>query len=621
MNTFESLVASFEKGDSFLSTLNAVESMATSAKVGDIAYFMGRIDEVLLNQSDNSSTAGNKRMSGLPADLTPRKRKRVNIYDEDDVTPSTYTVESAHTAKTALCCTMLEVVNGIEHIYLDTTLKRKAAAILKLQATSREIADIEEQMSELYDKRQWWEDALVELSSDNVFLGALETNLLQGELAYKKYQDIREVSGLLYLLGPDFERLCSVRQDALAEILKLQRNPKKKEVANSSNCRRCREYFGKTGPVCWHCLCYEDKLHIYRTQIITSSQRQVARLRTVGKQSQELGGVNELFQVDDDVEVRKFDEGILDGAYIMIMKLLKSFVNRYNKQQFVEISKLELKWVELIVREMYEMEAVWARYLDILKRYDELDQCKLRVQLDMGGGTAVEAGVDSYKPFQLDPELESTYVQLVDADLHLQEAKASLNFYRTQTRHHVSSGETKELSVSSHCDVDDEVADKCIICMESLTYLDDTTSVKEVPHEEMTVVLPCAHRFHLACAVSWIRPYRRCPLCKQGAKLDDIMTVTRRTAPLALKPETENAQLLVQYLDNPVSKDEHIESYVHAMKEDFSSVNNEVKGRWGVKVDAIVTDLMLLLAHPAQAEQKVIIFSQWQEVRVCCLRQ
>eukprot|EP01031_Cornospumella_fuschlensis_P031875 gene31875-38540_t len=96
LNTCESLARHLGKSDGLLPTLNAVESIARNAKVSDIGSFMNKIDDIVndlnLSEGNRVMTEGNsasKRMLGVTTvDLTPRKRSRVDVYDEGDVTPS-----------------------------------------------------------------------------------------------------------------------------------------------------------------------------------------------------------------------------------------------------------------------------------------------------------------------------------------------------------------------------------------------------------------------------------------------------------------------------------------------------------------------------------------------------
>eukprot|EP01031_Cornospumella_fuschlensis_P031877 gene31877-38542_t len=96
LNTYESLAGHLGKSDGLLPTLNAVESIARNARISDIGSFMNKIDNILndlnLSEGNRVMTEGNsaiKRMLGVTSvDLTPRKRSRVDVYDEGDVTPS-----------------------------------------------------------------------------------------------------------------------------------------------------------------------------------------------------------------------------------------------------------------------------------------------------------------------------------------------------------------------------------------------------------------------------------------------------------------------------------------------------------------------------------------------------
>lgn len=497
----------------------------------------------------------------------------------------------------------------------------RVAACVSLKDIHNETLQVEQQLRDLCSERSWWGDALSELASNHQFMDALDGSIARGEAAYNRLKSFHDFTGLLYVLGTEFGELCAARSKALKGILELDRQPSSAEVLESSDCHRCREYFQKIGPLCKHCQLYDRTIRDYKAKHITATRRQTTRAVAVTTKKsdkaaivQQLGGHEDLFLPDEELEVRKFDEGVIDGPFIMVMKLVKSFVGKYHLKEYEELSKLEVAWLDLVCKEQRAMTDLWDKYSDVLKAHDELEQCKLRVELAQEG---IPGASEQFYPHELSATLRAACLSTAQAYNQILEAKASMGFYKTQTRiQAVQPTAARQKQTLPHCSKSVEEDDKplqevetCSICMEALFPFNTT----DPSNKEQAVILPCAHRFHSSCALNWVRPYRRCPLCKHAVKVEDLLPVTSQQ-PLAHKAGCQSIAVSVDGDAADANSAELQRQLEQQTSEHFPVMLRAVKGHWGAKVDAIVADMLLLQRQTAQADEKVIIFSQWLEV-------
>jgi hypothetical protein len=107
--------------------------------------------------------------------------------------------------------------------------------------------------------------------------------------------------------------------------------PTATEILIASDCRKCRRYFNKTGPVCKHCdleeliLKYQQRLLAFK-----SKKKILVSLGEKGPQGgkkengHRLGGVS----TDDAFAIEEKDAEQVDGAFIMIVKHLRAYTIR-----------------------------------------------------------------------------------------------------------------------------------------------------------------------------------------------------------------------------------------------------------------------------------------------------
>jgi hypothetical protein len=209
----------------------------------------------------------------------------------------------------------------------------------------------------------------------------------------------------------------------------------------------------------------------------------------------------------------------------------------------------------------------------------------------------------------------------------------------------------------------------CLICRERLFITTAKTPQKarstpsaampeQSSDQDKVVVLPCAHRYHEDCISGWVRKHKTCPLCKAHATVKELLVVGQyagresalKQAPQHVLDAFSNAQdhtsstsaasgqLLLSHAAAPNTEAaantvqatlvqvEPQSSHVavpqeHAAQEQLQQGQGprvRLVGKWGTKVDRLVSDLLQLVNDTSRAEEKAIVFSQWTEVR-CAL--
>ena len=150
------------------------------------------------------------------------------------------------------------------------------------------------------------------------------------------------------------------------------------------------------------------------------------------------------------------------------------------------------------------------------------------------------------------------------------------------------------------------------------------------------VLLPCAHRFHRECVTRWVRKHRNCPLCKAPATLQELIAVAQIAPAQVNMIQNNSVQLLPQlqaigHVGSTSSSSSSSSSVAVATGRPplLSPVgpaatgtgitpsrrpHSKLKGKWGTKVDTLVTDLLELTEDIDRQDEKAIVFSQWVEV-------
>ena len=282
----------------------------------------------------------------------------------------------------------------------------------------------------------------------------------------------------------------------------LSAQPTSHEILESSNCHQCRAYFQKTGPVCAHCkkqaalneyssflLCYRrqnKRVIATSSSAVAQSPSKKAKTAQKGKNATKnganknnihvLGGRDDLFDTNEEVsfEVRKMDEGVVDGVLLMVLCQLKAhagksqYTNPYENPTdsggddsptvlFKDLCALEIKRQEQLKAEYHSMVSLWDRYSDLLKAYDELEQCKTRTSLNLssvnndstskgsskenktsGDSNSTSTGdtenTAQLHPYELPTSIQTTYASALESEYELQKCTNSLTFYKEQVK-------------------------------------------------------------------------------------------------------------------------------------------------------------------------------------------
>jgi hypothetical protein len=211
----------------------------------------------------------------------------------------------------------------------------------------------------------------------------------------------------------------------------------------------------------------------------------------------------------------------------------------------------------------------------------------------------------------------------------------------------------------------------CLICRERLfvptantPYKARITPSAATPQQSSdqgkVVVLPCAHRYHECCISGWVRKHKTCPLCKAHVTVKELLVVGQyggRESALKQAPQhvldafshtqdhtssasAASGQLLLNHAAAPNTEAaantvqatqvqvEPQSSHVavpqdHAALEQLQQEQGprvRLVGKWGTKVDRLVSDLLQLVNSTNHTDEKAIVFSQWTEVRCLLTR-
>lgn len=500
-------------------------------------------------------------------------------------------------------------------------MDRRNLACLKLREAQEKVDSLEEEIRNLMAgrngsrSRTWWMNVLEELRGHLPFLVEVQETVERGEEAYARFQNISETSGLAYLLGKEFDGLCLARKKALQGVQQLDLTPTDQDITQAADCQQCRAYFQRTGPVCPHCRMFNLAIDPYRRKYLVAARRRVTHVvgnNNSGKKrniSNVTGTSEDLFAhlaaIEPAVDTKQIDEGMVEGAYLVFMRLLKKHIPRTSEflVAYQELAKLEIQWIDAITVESQALVALWDRYSELLQTYDELGQCTSRVQLAMDlqekRVAAEEGGAERFLVGELDAECREALHGAISAEVQLRSAKSSLQFFKQQVQQGVQ--EQKSLE-QAHQD------EACGICKESL-WGDVNQGVDAEHHTEDDdlVVLPCAHRFHRVCAYQWVMVHRKCPYCRSSAPPHLLTMVQPRT--LLHKQQRSEQQPHTLATVTRIDGSGHAETFVDTR---FPRALQRIRGRWGTKIDALLADLTVLLAE--NSEEKALVFSQWTEM-------
>ena len=74
------------------------------------------------------------------------------------------------------------------------------------------------------------------------------------------------------MVWQEFDELESASEKAIAAMRKIPLAPSPEEIKESSNCRQCRSYFYRQGPVCRHCK-RRDSIETYLKKVWSCKEK------------------------------------------------------------------------------------------------------------------------------------------------------------------------------------------------------------------------------------------------------------------------------------------------------------------------------------------------------------
>ena len=473
-----------------------------------------------------------------------------------------------------------------------------------------------------------------------------------------RFRTFRDVTGLNYYLATEFSNLLEKREKVLSMINKLPIDPTIEEIVEGSNCSRCRSYLNKTGPICRHCKLddiiqqYSNCLSTfrYKTKSIKSNNNNSnnnnnkimnSPLKGIINRSNQSISIEEDNNDSHNTHNKEMDRGEqeIDSFIIMIIKLLRNFANRYNHKNFINITNNELLYYKNLKYELNCIKNIWNRYLELLKVFDELQQCKQRIQLANNPLNKHQNDEIVMYSYELNDKYMESFQQTIIADNDLKEAIGTLNFYKNQEYDYRianekrnernnrlmnefnrnNSNKTNELNEINEMNESNENANElndfensnndntqCVICREEYEI-----------ENGMIVLLPCAHIFHKDCIHLWLKTHKKCVICKRSVQMKDITTINHfnsnnnnHTNSIIkspnLKINNDNENIIITNNINMNSNTKVIEI--------SSKFDRKINGQYGTKIDQLIRDLLDFIESNEHQSEKAIVFSQWIEM-------
>ena len=369
--------------------------------------------------------------------------------------------------------------------------------------------------------RQWYEDALSWISIHGSETQQREMcQCVENELSrfYDNFNSLSEVSGLDQILlreghFPDFENVRGLyaalqirmrhgkdedgnlditnQKRCLQTLLNLSSCPSDGEVLENASCRKCREDWNQTGPVCKHCHLEDALVKAHR---LSNDPEIDCVLNTIAKSISDC-------QSKSTKRYRLY---------------LKSLYDRATKYQELQRAARD---------EMKAAKAFWKSHFDLLSDLDELNQCKrtMRLQRDDEGisNFSVTESAFVVHPSDIDSMYFDHEAKQTLAYSEMRRSEESLRFLMNQSIEAESYDSKRDIDV-------------CRICLR--------------PSQDVRAVLLCGHSFCTECVNKLIsrggRGAIRCPLrCSVSTDKDKIMLAT-------IKDKEDCSQLCQQIKGN-----------------------------------------------------------------------
>ena len=263
-----------------------------------------------------------------------------------------------------------------------------------------------------------------------------------------------------------------------------------------------------------------------------------------------------------DIDKQKLERAILDAIWKW-SKAKRSGVQ--NSATLKGVTKVATKFFEVCEaarKEVLAASRLWRVHLDLLNVIDELNSCKTSMRL-VHEGEDVSALTEEQKgsvivPIDICSRYHEHAAKQAMALANLRRHKHTLIFLKNQ----VSEQEDTDTTTGTK-----DSEDTCMVCLSAF--------------DSDRAVLACGHSFHMTPCVEKLKKSSggsrliSCPLrCTVRTRYEDILIASNKR------------------------------------RDDGSQSKRKVKGSWGTKVTAIVSDLLAV----SDLGEKSIVFSMWEDM-------
>ena len=428
----------------------------------------------------------------------------------------------------------------------------------------------------------WWAMAIKSLPRRNqeLLVERMQASKAHGGAGLTSQVNFSDVSGLAHVLDKRLTKMEECRLDVAKMVAQIVKAPSAQEVAESSDCRVCRAYFGKQGPMCHHCKAEKVLVALEMSLFSFRESR--------GTRQEQLEQMSALRNTDpalalDQMSRRGAKKGV-GYAYReaclahTLLKILRSALKAVPNapKEIMPAARLFFERFDNTCKELYAARLIWSHKEYQLKQLDELAMATLRIRLQLPGET-IEDEDRQWKiaPEELLARKEIAENERVSTRFELKQAQSQLRF--------LLSIDDKSSSVKKQ--------KKCLLCLENILE----------QHDDIAV-LTCGHSFCVPC-IDRLKSIHRargrtrisCPTCRQKSQRIEV-GLTR--APLTPSNKENGKEKKVD--DGKTNTRETKALACVADEEDFST---KIKG---------VVNLLLELEQK-EPTMKAVVFSQWNE--------
>lgn len=420
----------------------------------------------------------------------------------------------------------------------------------------------------------WWAMAIKALPRRNqeLLVERMQASKAHGGAGLTSQVNFSSVAGLAHVLEQHLTKMANCRLDVSEMVARIVKPPTAREVAESSDCRVCRAYFGKQGPMCHHCKAEKVLVALEMSLFSFRESR--------GTRQEQLEQMNALRNADpalalDQMSRRVAKKGV-GYAYReaclahTLLKLLRSALKAVvdAPKEILRSAKLFFDRFDNMCKELYAARLIWSHKEYQLKQLDELAMATLRIRLQLPG-EMVEEDEKQWKiaPAEVAARKELAESERVSTRFDLKQAQSQLRF--------LLSIDDKSSSVQEQ--------KKCLLCLENILE----------QHDEIAV-LTCGHSFCVPC-IDRLKAIHRargrtkiaCPTCRQKSQRVEVGLT--RVAPGSAAEKAKGEEKVEK------EKQERL-----AAEEDFST-----------KIKGVVSLLMEL--EQKEPTMKAVVFSQWNQ--------